>query len=95
MPHSFFAEMGIELLFRGVCYGSGRLLLFLLAIPVQVEAFSRQKIRRYRDCDSFTYQRAGIRYLYTDSVVLLGLMFWLVLALIAGMLWWWQAQTSG
>jgi hypothetical protein len=78
----------LELLFKIVVeillYQTGKFFAPILVPHLKVETYDRQKIMPSSfKRQGFTYRRGKKRFLYTESIVLIGLLVWLV----AGLSW--------
>lgn len=76
-------ELIAQFVFEVLAYGTGRAFAFLLVPRLGVEPIERQRSApRWKWRGAFTYQIGNRRFLYTESIQLLGIGVWLVVGLV-------------
>jgi hypothetical protein len=69
----------ILFLSSGIAYFTGRLIAAVLFPHLQIEPFDRQRsIPRRWNHKRITYEKGGQRFLYMESIEMIGTAFWLV-----------------
>jgi hypothetical protein len=87
-------QVVLEILLYIVCeilaYWTGRLFAPILLPHLKIDPFRRQKSTPYGwKWRGFTYRKGKHRYLYTESLQALGVAVWMMVALVAFVLYWW------
>lgn len=65
-----------QLLFETLFYGTGRIIAPILFPTLRIEPFEKQKSAVGWKLRDFTYTRGNERYLYIESIQVIGFVFW-------------------
>ena len=87
MPHSVVSEILIRFV-GAVLYNTGRALVPFIAPGVGVEPIERQRPQNLWKWNSLTYTRGKERYFFAETVAIVGGAFWLLVAVLAGLVVW-------
>jgi hypothetical protein len=78
---SFFGELLAQAGFEFACYAIGKVTAIFLFPQLSIEPLKKQKSMPPWRWRGFTYRQSGCRYLYTESIQLLGLAVLLVVGI--------------
>ena len=79
----FLVRIFVEIIFEVLAYNTGYYLWSIVPSKIQVEPIVKQKRRKKRDWFTFTYSRGNTKYLFHDSIALIGLSVWFAVGVIA------------
>jgi hypothetical protein len=79
---SILFEVVGQFLFEVLAYGTGKICALVLVPHIGIEPFEQQRSAPRWKWRGFSYLKGGRRFLYTESIQLLGLGIWIIIALV-------------
>jgi hypothetical protein len=80
---SFIFELIGQFLFQSLAYGVGKVIAAVFLPNLKIEPLQKQESMPPWKLRGFTYERGSQRYLYTESIQLLGICTLVLVALVA------------
>ncbi len=69
-----------QFIFEVLAYGTGKIFALVLVPHIGIEPFEQQRSAPRWKWRGFSYLKGGRRFLYTESIQLLGLGVWIIIA---------------
>ena len=80
---SILFELIGQFLIEVLAYGTGKIFALVLIPHIGIEPFDQQRSAPRWKWRGFSYLKGNRRFLYTESIQLLGLGVWIIMALVA------------
>ena len=79
---SILFEVIGQFIFEVLAYGTGKIFALVLVPHIGIEPFDQQRSAPRWKWRGFSYLKGDRRFLYTESIQLLGLGVWIIIALV-------------
>ena len=79
---SILFELIGQFIFEVLAYGTGKIFALVFVPHIGIEPFDQQRSAPRWKWRGFSYLKGGRRFLYTESIQLLGLGVWIIMALV-------------
>ena len=91
---SILIEFIAEIILTYLAYGTGKIFTQVFVPHIGIEPFDQQRSAPRWEWRGFSYVKGNRRFLYTESIQIVGLSVWIILALVVFAFWRWRATSA-